>query len=84
LENYYCAAPLCASSRISFATSTYVGERGHRNYGSEISSDIPKRAARFIGIQLEAMHPQCGDILLGYNSSGPQADLHTFMRPWHK
>jgi len=43
-----------------------------------------KEAARFIGIQLEAMYPRRGDVLLGYNSSGPQADLHSLMRPWHK
>jgi len=43
-----------------------------------------KQAVRFIGIQLEAMYPHRGDILLGYNSSGPQADLHSLMRPWHK
>jgi hypothetical protein len=43
-----------------------------------------QQAARFIGIQLEAMYPHRGDILLGYNSSGPQADLHALMRPWHK
>lgn len=40
-ENCYCAAPLCAPSRISFATSTYVGEHGHRQYWSEISPDVP-------------------------------------------
>lgn len=40
-ENCYCASPLCAPSRISFATSTYVGEHGHRNYASEISPDVP-------------------------------------------
>jgi len=41
-----------------------------------------KEAVRFIGIQLAAMHPFKGDVLLGYNSSGPQADLHSLMRPW--
>jgi len=43
-----------------------------------------EQAARFIGIQLAAMHPLRGDILIGYNSGGPQADLHSKMRPWHK
>jgi len=43
-----------------------------------------KEAVRFIGIQLEAMYPHRGDVLLGYNSSGPQVDLHALMRPWHK
>jgi len=41
-------------------------------------------AARFIGMQLAAMHPLRGGCLLGYNSAGPQADLHPKMRPWHK
>ena len=40
-ENCYCASPLCAPSRISFATSTYVSEHGHRQYWSEISPDVP-------------------------------------------
>jgi len=43
-----------------------------------------KEAVRFIGIQLESMYPLRGDVLIGYNSSGPQADLHSLMRPWHK
>jgi len=43
-----------------------------------------RQAARFIGVQLEAMHSIRGDILLGYNSAGPQADLHALMRPWHR
>ena len=42
------------------------------------------QAARFIGIQLAAMHPLRGNCLLGYNSGGPQADLHPKLRPWHK
>jgi hypothetical protein len=41
-------------------------------------------AVRYIGIQLEAMYPHRGDVLIGYNSPGPQADLHFKMRPWHK
>ena len=40
-ENCYCAAPLCAPSRISFATSTYFSEHNHRNYWSAISADVP-------------------------------------------
>jgi len=43
-----------------------------------------KQAARFIGIQLAAMHPLRGDVVIGYNSAGPQGDLHSLMRPWHK
>jgi len=43
-----------------------------------------KQAARFIGVHLEAMYPHRGDILLGYNSAGPQGDLHALMRPWLK
>lgn len=40
-DNCYCAAPLCGPSRISFATSTYLGEHNHRNYWSTISPDVP-------------------------------------------
>lgn len=40
-EQCYCAAPLCAPSRISFATSTYFSEHNHRNYWSSISPDVP-------------------------------------------
>jgi hypothetical protein len=42
------------------------------------------QAARFLGIQLEAMHPGRGDILIGYNAVMIQCDLHERMRPWHK
>lgn len=41
-------------------------------------------AVRFIGIQLEVMAPIKGDILVGYNSAGPQADLHTKIKPYLK
>ena len=40
-SSMYCASPLCGPSRISLVTSTYVGEHGHRNYGSTISPDVP-------------------------------------------
>lgn len=40
-EHCYCAAPLCAPSRISFATSTYFSEHNHRNFWSSISPDVP-------------------------------------------
>ena len=43
-----------------------------------------KQAARFIGIQLQALYPVKGDILVGYNSAGPQADLHFMLKPYHK
>jgi len=43
-----------------------------------------KEAARFIGIQLKEMYYLRGDIVLGYNSAGPQADLHSLMQPYFK
>lgn len=43
-----------------------------------------QQAIRFVGIQLEAMYPIRGDIIIGYNSAGPQADLHSGMRKYHK
>ncbi|MBQ6421868.1 MAG: hypothetical protein IJK02_12420 [Clostridia bacterium] len=38
-----------------------------------------EQAVEFIGIQLQAMYPIRGDILIGYNSGGPGADLHVPM-----
>lgn len=43
-ENCYCQSPLCAPSRISFATSSYVGEHGCRNYWSTIDPRVPNIA----------------------------------------
>lgn len=43
-----------------------------------------KEAVRFIGVQLEEMYPLRQDILLGYNSAGPQADLHSQMKKYYK
>jgi len=43
-----------------------------------------KEGARFIGVQAEAMYPLRKNVLIGYNSSGPQGDLHAYMRPWLK
>ena len=41
-------------------------------------------AARFIAIQLEALDPVKGDVIVGYNSAGPQADLHYKLKPYLK
>lgn len=41
-------------------------------------------AVKFIAVQLEAIENCKGDILVGYNSAGPQADLHANLRPYHK
>ena len=43
-----------------------------------------KEAVRFMGMQLEAIHPVRGDVLIGYNSAGPQVDVHLMMRPYHQ
>ena len=43
-----------------------------------------KEAVWFIGIQLEAIHPLRGGVLIGYNSAGPQVDLHLLMKPYHQ
>lgn len=43
-----------------------------------------EEAARFIGINAEAMNDVKQNILVGYNSAGPQADLHVMMKPYHK
>ncbi|MDR3264324.1 MAG: hypothetical protein LBT30_08465 [Clostridiales bacterium] len=42
------------------------------------------QAVRFMGIQLEAIAPFKGDVIVGYNSAGPQADHHSAMKAYHK
>ena len=41
-------------------------------------------AVSFIALHLEEMYPARGDAIIGYNSAGPQADLHSKLRPWHQ
>ena len=48
-ENCYCQSPLCAPSRVSFATSTYVGEHGCRNYWSTIDPQVPNLVSTLKG-----------------------------------
>ena len=43
-----------------------------------------EEAARFIGINAEAMNDVKQDILVGYNSAGPQVDLHLMLKPYHQ
>jgi len=43
-----------------------------------------EEAAKFIGMHLSAMRPHKGSAIIGYNSAGPQADLHPKMKPWLK
>ena len=39
---------------------------------------------KFLGIQMEEMYPLRGDAVIGYNSAGPQVDLHLGMKPYLK
>lgn len=41
-------------------------------------------AVKFIGVQLQEMYPLRKDIIIGYNSAGPQVDLHYGLKPYHK
>ncbi len=43
-----------------------------------------EEAIRFIGVQLEEMYPLRGNCIIGYNSAGPQIDLHLPMKKYHK
>jgi hypothetical protein len=58
-----------------------ANEQGTPQFTRPLNID---QAARFLGIQLEAMYPRRGDILIGYNAVMIQCDLHEKMRPWHK
>ncbi len=37
---------------------------------------------RFLGIQMEEMYSLKGNCVIGYNSAGPQVDLHLAMKPY--
>ena len=39
-----------------------------------------EESARYIGEQLKAVYPIKGDVLVGYNSAGPQMDLNSIMK----
>jgi hypothetical protein len=41
-------------------------------------------ACRFMGVQLAAMFPRRGDVLIGYNIAGPSANVVKRMQPWHR
>lgn len=41
-----------------------------------------EEAAKFIGVNLEAMYPFKGDVIIGYNSAGPEAGLHSRLLPY--
>ena len=41
-------------------------------------------AVQFIALHLEVMHPRRGDLLIGYNAAGPQADLNAGLKPYLK
>ncbi len=41
-------------------------------------------AARYIGVQLEEIYPLKGEVLIGFNSAGPQADLYCRMTEYMK
>ncbi len=43
-----------------------------------------QEAVKFIGVQLEEMYPLRGKNIIGYNSAGPQVDLHLPMKRYHK
>ena len=43
-----------------------------------------EEAVRFIAIQLEAVYPIRGDVIVGYNTAGPQMDQHAMLKPYLK
>jgi len=75
------AAFLAVDLRDIAGAFQVTNEMGVPRFTKPLNMD---QAARFIGIQLAAMHPLRGGSLLGYNSGGPQADLHSRMLPWLK
>jgi len=41
-----------------------------------------EECAHFLAVLFEALHPIKGDLLVGYNTAGPQMDLTTLLRPY--
>lgn len=56
-----------------------TNEMGMPQFMTPLNMD---QAIRFIGIQLQEMYPRRGNVIIGYNSAGPQVDLHTGMKPY--
>ncbi len=69
-----------------------IKELGHCIQGIQVTNEmgIPHftkpltmdEAAHFIAVQLEDLSKIKGDIIVGYNSAGPQADLHTKLKDY--
>ena len=57
-----------------------TNEMGVPRFTSPLTTE---EAVRFMGMQLAAIHPVRGDVLIGYNTAGPQVDVHLMMRPYH-
>jgi hypothetical protein len=56
-------------------------ELGVPRFALPLASD---EAIKFMGMSLEAAYPLRGDVLIGYNTAGPQADHHAMMKPYLK
>ena len=56
-----------------------TNEMGIPHFTKPLNMD---EAAHFIGVQLEELSKIKGDIIIGYNSAGPQADLHTRLKDY--
>ena len=56
-----------------------ANEIGIPRFGHPLTMD---QAVRFLGMQAEEMAPLKGEVVVGYNSVGPQVDQHYKMRPW--
>jgi hypothetical protein len=41
-------------------------------------------ACRYMGVQLAALYPRRGDVLIGYNIAGPSANVVKRMKPWRR
>jgi hypothetical protein len=54
-------------------------ELGVPRFALPLTSD---EAVEFMGMSLEAAYPLRGDVLIGYNTAGPQADHHAMMEPY--
>ncbi|MDR2686881.1 MAG: hypothetical protein LBB75_03955, partial [Oscillospiraceae bacterium] len=56
-----------------------ANEMGVPNFQKPLDN---QQAARFLGVQLEALNPIKGGIPVGYNTAGPQFDINSLMKPY--
>ena len=70
---------LCNDLRDIISGIQITNEMGVSNFTYPLTME---QAAKFIGIQAEALSEVKGDLIIGYNSAGVMEELHYLMKPY--